>query len=349
MRALEVVGRNVQVVELDDPAPGPGEAVVAVHSCGICGSDVHGVEHGQLNRGQVLGHEMAGTVVALGAGATGWREGDRVAVNPLGACGHCEECRRALSFRCAGVPNLGLSAPGGFAEYVAVPLGQLYALDEGTSFEAAAHTEPLAVALHGVHLAGAGAGTRAVVFGVGTIGLSVVMALRALGASEVVAIGRSAGRRKAAEAVGAEVVDSSTVDLAAYFAQRAGTFDAAFECSGAPEAFGFLLEGLASNGTFVELALTSQEAPVSLGDLLARNLHVVGSCAFGPGEFAESLALIQSGAVNTDPLVSVRVSLDEAPQTFVDLRHPKELVGALVQPWRAAAPAHAGESQPPAA
>lgn len=336
MRALCVADRAVEVADLPDPAPRSGEVVVAVHSCGICGSDVHGVEHGRSARGQVLGHELSGTVVALGAGVTGWHEEDRVTVNPLGACGRCDECRKGLIFRCAGVPNLGLSAPGGFAEYLRVPVGQLLRLEEATSFENAAHTEPLAVALHAVHLARAGAGTRAVVFGVGTIGLSVVMALRALGAEEVVAIGRSAGRRKAAEAVGADVVvDSSTVELSAYFAGRAGEFDAAFECSGAGEAFGLLLGALGSDGALVELALTGHVAEVSLAELLARNLRVAGSCAFGPAEFAESLGLITSGAVDPGPLVSARVGLAEAPQAFVDLRHPKELVGALVQPWRA--------------
>ena len=335
MRALAVAGTSVEVADLPDPTPAPGEVVVAVHSCGICGSDVHGVEHGRAAPGQVLGHELSGTVVALGRDVEGWHVDDRVAVNPLGACGSCEECARGLSFRCRHVPNLGLSAPGGFAEYVRAPVGQLHAVPDGTDLEDAAHVEPLAVALHAAHLAGAGAGTRAVVFGVGTIGLSVVLALRALGAAEIVAIGRSPGRRRAAEAVGADlVVDSSAVDLDELFAERAGTFDAAFECSGAEEAFGMLLGSLASDGTVVELALTDQEAPVPLGLLLQGNLHVAGSCAFSPAEYAESLRLIAERRADPSPLVSARLGLDEAPQAFVDLRRPRDLVGILVQPWR---------------
>lgn len=335
MRALAVAGTAVEVTTLPDPSPGPGEVVVAVHSCGICGSDVHAVEHGRAAPGQVLGHELSGTVVALGAGVEGWRVDDRVAVNPLGACGRCEECARGLSFRCATMPNLGLSAPGGFAEYLRAPVGQLQAVPEGTELEDGAHVEPLAVALHGVNLARAGAGTRAVVFGVGTIGLSVVMALRALGAAEVVAIGRSPGRRQAAEAVGADlVVDASVTDLDDLFAGRPGGFDAAFECSGAEEAFALLLGSLASDGTLVELALSAQEVPVSLGLLLQRNLRLVGSCAFSPSEYTAALGLIAAGRVDPTPLVSARVGLEEAPQLFLDLRRPKQLVGALVQPWR---------------
>ncbi len=335
MRALTVAGAAVEVTTIPDPSPGPGEVVIGVHSCGICGSDVHAVEHGRAAPGQVLGHELSGTVVALGKGVEGWHVDDRVAVNPLGACGHCEECARGLSFRCNALPNLGLSAPGGFAEYVRASASQLQAIPEGTDTEDGAHAEPLAVALHGVHLACAGAGTRAVVFGVGAIGLSVIIALRALGAEEIVAVGRSAVRRRAAEAVGADlVVDSSAVDLEGFFAERQGAFDAAFECSGAEAAFGLLLGALASDGTLVELALSDQEVPVSLGDLLHRNLHVVGSCAFSPAEYAESLGLIAARRVDLAPLVTARLGLAEAPAAFVELRHPKELVGALVQPWR---------------
>ncbi len=338
MRALVVADHAVEVTSLPDPSPGNDEVVVAVHSCGICGSDVHGVELGRAARGQVLGHELSGTVVALGRGVDAVRIDDVVAVNPLGGCGSCEECARGLSFRCAGVPNVGLEVPGGFAEYLVVPAAQLYPLGSA-SLEDGAHVEPLAVALHGVHLAGAGVGTRAVVFGVGAIGLSVVLALRALGAEEIVAIGRSAGRRRAAEAVGADVVvDSSSVDLDAFFVEHAGRFDAAFECSGAEAAFGLLVRALASDGTLVELALTGQVAAVSLAELLAKNLHVVGSCAFGPHEFAESLSLIATGAVDPTPLVSARLSLEEAPQAFVELRRPKDLVAALVQPWRPGPP-----------
>jgi threonine dehydrogenase-like Zn-dependent dehydrogenase len=334
VRALAVADGAVEVTTLPDPSPGRGEVVVAVHSCGICGSDVHGVEQGRVARGQVLGHELSGTVVALGRGVDTVRIDDLVAVNPLGACGRCEECARGLSLRCRAVPNLGLEVAGGFAEYVRVPAGQLYALGS-LAVEDGAHVEPLAVALHGVRLARADGGARAVVFGVGPIGFNVVLALRAVGAGEIVAVGRSAGRRRAAEAVGADVVvDSSSVDLEAFFTEHTGRFDAAFECSGAEVAFDLLVRALCSDGKLVELALTSHVAAVSLAELLAKNLHVIGSCAYGPDEFAQSVSLIASGAVDPSPLVSARLSLDEAPRVFVDLRHPKDLVTALVQPWR---------------
>ena len=335
MRALAVADRCVQVVNLPDPSPGPGEVLVAPHACGICGSDVHGVEIGRCRPGQVLGHEFAGVVVAAGRDAGAWHEGDAVAVNPLGSCGACPECDRGLSFRCKALPNIGISAPGGFAEYVVVPAGQLVRLPEGVDAGTGAHVEPLAVALHAAHAAGAAPGTRALVYGIGAIGLSMIMALRALGAEEIVAIGRSPGRRRAAGKVGTDdVFDGRASHLDAYFAERAGQFDAVFECSGAPEAITRTLPVLRSNGTLVEVALGGRAVLVDLFELVARNARLAGSCAFGPAEFAEAIGLIASGAADPAPLVSRRVGLADAPQAFLDLRHPQDLVGVQVEPWR---------------
>lgn len=333
MRALAVADRTVEVVTLDDPAPGTGQVVVAPHSCGICGSDVHAVDSGRTRRGHVLGHELAGTVAAVGRGVEGWREGDAVAVNPLGRCGQCDACRAGLPFLCAQVPNVGLTAQGGMAQYLAVPAAQLVALPESVNFEAAAHTEPLAVALHAVHLAGDVDGRSALVYGVGPIGLCVVLALRALGAASIVAVGRSAGRRRTAAELGAnEVLDASSADVGALLAQRGPAFDAAFECSAAPVAFSQSLSALRPGGTVVEVALPSEPAPVDLRQMVGLNLHLAGSCAFAWEEFDEAMSLMASGAIDPNPLISRRASLDEGPGAFEEMSRPKEVVGILVQP-----------------
>jgi threonine dehydrogenase-like Zn-dependent dehydrogenase len=165
MKALVMGPGGVSVVHRPDPVAGPGDAVVAVHSCGICGSDVHVVEAGVRRHGQVLGHELSGTVVEVGAGVDDLRVGQVVAVNPLGGCGACGPCRQDLPFLCRELPNLGLTAPGGFAELVTAPRGQLFALPEGVDPELGAHAEPLAVALHAIAQARAAPGDDALVFG----------------------------------------------------------------------------------------------------------------------------------------------------------------------------------------
>jgi len=335
MRALVTGPNGVAVAERPDPRPAPDEVVVTVHSCGICGSDVHHVEHGTARVGQVLGHEFSGTVVDVGRDAGDWRAGQAVAVNPLGGCGSCAVCRLELPLLCRERPNLGLTAPGGLAELVAVPASQVVPLPEGVDVEVGAHAEPLAVAVHAVALAPPAPGDAALVFGVGPIGLKVVIALRAAGAGRIVAVGRSPCRRAAAPAVGADVVlDGRETDVAAYAAGEGIAFAQVFECSGAEDAVATCLPAMAVGGTLVEVALPRTPALVNLRAFVSRSLHLAGSCAFGAGDYRRAVELLCSGTVDVGPLVTERVPLSGAPDAFVRLRRPEHLVGVLVQPWR---------------
>jgi len=335
VKALVVRPAGVEVVDQPEPVAPAGGAVVAVHSCGVCGSDVHVVEAGVRRHGQVLGHEFSGTVVSVGGGAGDLRVGQVVAVNPLGGCGSCVPCRQDLPLLCAEVPNLGLTAPGGFAELVAVPGAQLFAMPEGVDPELGAHAEPLAVALHAIAMARAAPGDDALVFGVGPIGLRVILGLRACGAGRIVAVGRSPGRRAAAAAVGADfVLDSRETDVAAWAASAGVSFPQVYECSAAPDALAQCVPTLAVGGTVVEVGLPSQPATLETRTFVSRNLHLVGSCAFGVAEYRRSLDLLCSGAVGVGPLVSERVPLSGAADALYRLRRPGDLVGVLVQPWR---------------
>jgi len=335
MKALVMQPGGVEIVDRPDPHAEPDGAVVAVHSCGICGSDVHLVEAGVRYHGQVLGHEFSGTVVEVGRDVRDLSVGQVVAVNPLGGCGACAVCRRDLPFLCAAHPNLGLTAPGGFAELVSVRRAQLFALPEGVDAELGAHAEPLAVALHAIGLAGAAPGADALVFGVGPIGLKVIIGLRAAGAGRIVAVGRSPGRRAAAAAVGADVVlDGRETDLGAYAAEERLTFPQIYECSAAPGALAQCVPLLAVGGTVVEVALPGAPETLDVRQFVSRNLHLVGSCAFGVAEYRRAVELLCSGAVDVTPLVSERVPLAGAPDALFRLRRPEQLVGVLVQPWR---------------
>jgi threonine dehydrogenase-like Zn-dependent dehydrogenase len=335
MKALVLAPGGLEVADVADPRAEAGAVVVEVHSCGICGSDVHRVASGAPSEGQILGHEFAGTIAELGPEVGDWRLGQAVAVNPLGGCGSCGVCLQGLPFLCDRLPNLGLTAPGGFAQFVAVPEKQLVVLPEGVDAELGAHAEPLAVALHAIGLARPAAGDDALVFGVGPIGLNVIMALRASGAGRIVAVGRSAGRRAAASALGADVVlDSRETDVAEYAAAEGLAFTQAFECSAAPEAVAVCASTLAVGGTLVEVALPDAPAAVPTRLFVGRNLHLVGSCAFGVEEYRRAVGLVSSGELDVQPLVSERVPLSAAPDAFRRLGRPENLVGVLVQPWR---------------
>jgi threonine dehydrogenase-like Zn-dependent dehydrogenase len=131
-----------------------------------------------------------------------------------------------------------------------------------------------------------------------------------------------------------EVLDASSEDVGALLADRGPVFDAAFECSAAPAAFGQALSALRPGGTVVEVALPSEPAPVDLRQMVGLNLHLAGSCAFAWEEFDEAMSLMAQGAIDPNPLISRRASLDEGPGAFVEMSRPKEVVGILVQPRR---------------
>ena len=322
--------------EQPDPQPGPEDVVVAVHSCGICGSDVHGAEANVFRGGGIPGHELSGTIAAVGSDVTGWRVGQGVSVNPLGSCGQCEWCQREMLIRCTGRPNLGLSAPGGFAEYVNAHQSQLFAWPEALPLEYGSRVEPLAVGVRAIVEAGPPNGCNAIVFGVGPIGLHLIQGLRASGAGTIIAVGRSsAGRKEAAATVGADVVlDSRETDVAEYVASQGIEVAQAYECSADPHALVVLSRAVRAAGTIVAVALGWTPAEFDTHVFVAKGQRMFGACAYGNRDFSKALDLIASGAVSVEPLISERVPLAEGPDAFVRLRHPGNLVSVLVQPWR---------------
>jgi threonine dehydrogenase-like Zn-dependent dehydrogenase len=324
----------LELRDVPDPQPDPGTVVVKVHSAGICGSDVHGVESGMMPTGRTIGHELCGTVVDFGAGVDEWSVGTRVAVNPIGSCGHCEPCIADLPFMCRAVPNIGLSAPGGFAEYVSVPQGQIYALPDTLELELGCRAEPLAVALRAVALAEVRPGDTAVVYGVGSIGLHVIIALRALGAGTIVAIGRSEARRAAALTAGADVVlDGRSTSVTQYSESTGARFKHAFECSGALSAIEDVLPAMSLRASIIEVALTPQPSPISLKAFVHGEFRLIGSCAFSKSEYLHAVELLSSHGTEIGQLITDRIALEDAPSMIVSMRNPSTNVGVIVQPW----------------
>jgi threonine dehydrogenase-like Zn-dependent dehydrogenase len=336
VRAVQYVDRETgtAVGEVPDPAPGPDDVVVAVEACGLCGSDVHSVQNGRLAPGQVVGHEFSGRIAALGSNVTGWAEGQPVAATPIGSCGQCLACRKGLPFRCPNVPNIGITVPGAYAQYVKVPARQLAALPAELPVDVGSHAEPLSVSSQAVKLAGVQPGEPVLVFGVGPIGLYAIIALKLAGAGPIVAAGRSEGRRQAAADVGADVViDTREISVTEYAEQSGTQFAAALECSAAPGAFSECLSVLGPGGTVVEVALTPEEPKISLFGILGSGQRIVGACAFDDSTYRESVEHLAAGRVPTERLVSERVSLDDTPDALRRLQNPGTLVRILSRPW----------------
>jgi threonine dehydrogenase-like Zn-dependent dehydrogenase len=336
MRAVLCEGTEAFVAEVPDPAPAAGEVIVEVDACGLCGSDVHALQDGQVTPGQVLGHEFSGRIAALGREVTGWHEGQPVAASPLGSCGECRICARGLAFRCEAAPNVGITRPGAYAQYVAVPARQLAALPAGVPVEVGSHAEPLSVALQAVSLARVGPGDPVLVYGVGPIGLYAIMGLRMTGAGPIVAAGRSAARREAAAAVGADVVlDTRQMPVTSYAEESGTRFAAVLECSGSPGAFTEAMTVTEPGGTVVEVALTPEAPPVPLFGMLSEGLHLVGACAFSDETYRTAVDHLVHGRVPVERVVSERVPLEATPRALVRLRTPGSLVRVISRPQEA--------------
>jgi L-iditol 2-dehydrogenase len=205
--------KSVVVDEVARPDPGPDDVLVAVRSCGICGSDLHWWYGAMPAPGVCPGHEIAGVVAATGRDVTRLKDGDRVALEGMASCGECRACLAGDYHVCPRIGFLGMTVPGGFADYVVLPARHAFPIPAGVDFPTAALSEPLAVAVHGVRIAGLAIGQRVAVLGAGTIGLMAIVAARAGGAGEIVATARRPQQKAAALALGADrVIDPDDLD-----------------------------------------------------------------------------------------------------------------------------------------
>ena len=316
-----------------DPRPAPDEVVVRVKACGICGSDVHGMDGSTGRRipPVIMGHEAAGVVQEAGAEAAAcWRPGDRVTFDSTVYCGRCGFCRRGAVNLCDGRRVLGVSCAeyrrdGALAECVAVPERVLYRLPDEVSFVDAALTEPLSVALHAVRRGAVDLATTAVVVGAGVIGLMIVQLLARMGCGRIVVLDIDAARLALAGSLGAGVtVDAGATDAGERLRDAVGEGGAeiAFEAVGLPATVTRAVTCVRKGGQVVLVGNVSPETPLALQTVVTRELTLLGSCA-SSGEYPDCLALMARGAVTLAPLVSAVAPLAEGQEWFMRL-HARE-------------------------
>jgi len=349
MKALRWHGRkDVRLDELPEPTAAPGEVVIRVAACGICGSDLHEYLHGPLYipkaphplTGVVppvtLGHEFSGRVVEVGAQVETARRGDRVTVNPCLLCGECAWCRRGQFNYCAKLGSLGLSRDGALAPLVAVPAYGCHVLPPGVDDQQGASVEPLAVTVHAYRRARLRGDERVAIVGAGPIGLLMLQVLKAKGAGWVVVIEPREERRRLAGDLGADaVLDPEAQDPGRAVAQLTGDerVAVAFECVGSAPAFATALRVAGKGGRVVLVGLVPETVQTNLLGLVAHEKEIVGSSAY-VDEFPEAIDLLVEGRVRIDPLVTARVSLDEALPRGLEalLRREEKHVKILVAP-----------------
>jgi threonine dehydrogenase-like Zn-dependent dehydrogenase len=300
--------RDVVVEDRPTPVPGPGELLLEVSHCGICGSDLHFLLEWGGRTGVIEGHEYSGTVAAVGSDASGWTIGDRVIGGPSPKCGTCEYCvahRPSLCIERDAVGGDGSTWQGAFAGYKTVQAAEALLVPDELSLKHAALTEPLAVALHGITRAGgARPGTRWLVTGGGPIGFLSVAALKALGVDDIVVSEPKESRRVLCEKLGARSVEpSELVTPAMPYEIVDEPFDVALECSGNGRAQESALAQLKRAGTLVLVGAGMARPKFDPNRILLNELVVTGAFVYDFDGFPRALDLLASGRLPNDVLV----------------------------------------------
>ena len=332
--------RHVEVEDRPLPTIGPGEVLLEISHCGICGSDLHFMVEweGAAKPGAIEGHEYSGTVVAIGEGVEGWALGEEVVGGPSPKCGVCEYCLAGRPSLCSDRGKAGAgdnSWQGAFAQFKAVDAAEMLRVPDGLSLRHAALVEPMAVALHGItRSGGVRTDARYLVTGGGPIGFLSVAALRAEGVDDIVVSEPHAGRRDLCARLGARTVDPSELcvppmphDLVAE------PFDVVLECSGNREAMEAGLAQLKRAGTLVLVGAGMRRPRFDNNRILLNELTITGSFVYDADGFPRALELLASGRVPLDLLVEPDdVPLDGLLDAALDLHEGRLAAKVMVVP-----------------
>jgi len=329
--------RQVEFGEWEEPSLLPGQVLIEVAACGICGTDLHvykGMPAAWPVPG-VRGHEFAGTVIAWADDVEGFRAGDRVVVQPLVYCGRCRFCRSGQTNLCANLYLIGGEQPGGFAERVAVPASSLFKVPENLSLQQAALVETLATSVHAFEQNLSGILRSVAVLGAGAQGLFAIQLARLAGA-KLVAVSETvphrlamalklgathainAGQENVVEAV-LDLTDGEGVDLAIEAAGKALTRQNATQL-------------LRPGGTAIFVALGAEPTSIDFMALVPKELHLRGTQCYTDADFALAIELLASGEISVDPLIT-GMPLEQGAAAFEALASdPGELIKVILEP-----------------
>ncbi|MEM0946074.1 MAG: L-idonate 5-dehydrogenase [Pseudomonadota bacterium] len=317
--------KDLRIEDHPEPTPGAGEVLIRVEAGGICGSDLHYYNHGgfgtvRLREPMILGHEVAGRVVATGDGVDGLAKNQLVAISPSRPCGVCRFCQEGSQNHCLSMRFYGSAMPfphiqGAFREVLVASAAQCVPADDLTVREAAM-AEPLAVVLHAAKQAGDMVGKRVLITGCGPIGLLAVLVARLGGAVEVVATDVADFTLEKAEEIGADRtinISQNPQGLSRYEADK-GHFDIHFECSGVAAALAGAIPALRPGGVIVQLGLGG-DMTLPVQAMTAKEIALKGSFRFH-AEYRQAVELMQSKRIDVTPLVTQEFPMADAARAF---------------------------------
>ncbi len=318
MRAVTVAeDRRLVAVDCPAPEPGPGQVLVEVSYCGICGSDLHFREVPELfPAGTVPGHEFSGRIVAVGERVDGWSAGHRVCVLPFGQCGECAVCRAGNEQVCPhAVTNgvgLGTGRPGAYAGQVVVDERMLFSLPDSVDDRAGTLVEPLAVAIRAVDQARVLLDEPVLVLGAGPIGLLTALVLRHRGVQRTVVCSRNPARAQRAAALGLDTVSLDELALAPPAESPACVFD----CAGTPAAAQLAVQILRPLGRLLLVGLSLTPLDLAAPAIVIKELEIRGVIAYRRAQFQAAIDMLAAGAIPVGELITEVMPLAEAEAAF---------------------------------
>jgi len=309
---------KMAVVDVPKPTPGPGEVVLKVHNCGICGSDLHAVQYGiGMACDTVMGHEFCGEIHELGTNVNGYKVGDRVTSLPYIVCGTCEACLRDDSMHCAKILGLGLGQlPGAYAEYVRCGVGSLLKLPPNVSSREGALVEPLSVGLHGVNRSQIKEGMGCIVMGAGPIGLLTALVARARNIPSIFVSDVLPSRLALATRLGLDAVPAGTELKQIVETTTSGDgVDLVFECAGVPGTAKDMTSLVRSRGTIVNLGVFKKPVEVDMQAVNFKEISILGSRVYTRRDFEVAIDLaatlpIRDIVTHLFPLPEVQAAFD---------------------------------------
>lgn len=308
-QAVMIAPGKIELHEVPEPKPGPGEILLRIKKIGVCGSDIH-VWHGEhpfTPYPVVQGHEFSGEVVSVGEGVTGVRPGMKATAAPQQVCGVCKPCRRGDYHICDKLKVRGFQAPGCAQDFFVVPKDRIVVFPDALSYEQGALIEPAAVAAHTTNRVASLKGRNVAVFGAGTIGNLVAQAARCRGAKKVMITDLSDFRLKKALDAGIDAAcnvktENLTDKLAEVFGDEG--FDVAFECAGVEASLDNAVQHIQKGGDIVVVAVYGGRPRVDMSVVGDRELRLIGTLMYQQKDYEQAVAWISSGAMVTTPLVT---------------------------------------------
>lgn len=317
------------------PGPAAGEVQVRIAYCGICGTDMH-VYHGNMDSrvglNRVVGHEMSGWVEAVGEGVTAVTKGQKVVVRPLDHCGNCPACNAGHKHICHALKFLGLDTDGAMQELWSVPAHTLHILPDDLRMDHAALIEPVAVACHDVRLSDLRPGEDVVVIGGGPIGVLVAMAARDAGGNVVISE-VNPNRLAIAEKLGFDTVNPVETDLAEAINTRTDGKGAevVFEVSGTQPGVDAMTAVAATRARIVMVAIHAQKPQIDLFQFFWRELRLIGARVYEPQDYEKAIAIIASGGVDADTVITDVSPLADIQAAFEALDRSPTAMKSLIK------------------